>query len=44
MLEHSKVNVQLSDSQLNKLKSAVRNQTGVTLKMNMRMFSGKNLF
>ena len=44
MVEYSKVNVQLSDSQLNKLKSAVRNQTGVTLKMNMRMFSGKSLF
>ena len=44
MVEYSKVNVQLSDSQLNKLKSAVRNQAGVTLKMNMRMFSGKNLF
>ena len=44
MLEYSKVNVQLSDSQLNKLKSAVGNQTGVTLKMNRRTFSGKNLF
>ena len=44
MVEYSKVNVQLSDSQLNKSKSAVGNQTGVTLKMNMRMFNGENLF
>ena len=43
MVEYSKVNVKLSDSQLNKLKSAVGNQTRVILKMNMRMFNGKNL-
>ena len=43
MVEYSKVNVKLSDSQLNKLKSAVGNQTIVILKMNMRMFNGKNL-
>ena len=30
MVEYSKVNVKLSDSQLNKIKPAVKNQTGVT--------------
>ena len=33
----NKVNVKLSDSQLNKL-----NQTGVNLKMNTKMFEGNN--
>ena len=43
MVEYSKVNVKLSDSQLNKLKSAVKNQTGVTLRMSMKMFDRNNL-
>ena len=43
MVEYSKVNVKLSDSQLNKLKSAVKNQTGVALKMNIKMFNENNL-
>ena len=30
MVEYNKVNVKLSDSQLNKPKSAVKNQTGMT--------------
>ena len=30
MVEYSTVNVRLSDSQLNKLKSAAKNQTGIT--------------
>ena len=43
MVEHNKV-VKLSDSQLNKLKSAVKDQTGTTtLRMNIRMFNGNNL-
>ena len=40
MVEYNKTNVKLSDSQLNKLKSAVKNQTGVTLRMSMKMFDG----
>ena len=36
MVEYDKVNVKLSDSQLNKLKSVVKNQTGVTLRMSMK--------
>ena len=30
MIEYNKVNVKLSDSQLNKLKTVIRNQTGAT--------------
>ena len=30
MVEYNKINVKLSDSQLNKLKTAVKNQTGAT--------------
>ena len=43
MVEYSKVNVKLSNSQLNKLKSAPKNQTGVTLRINIEMFYGKSL-
>ena len=43
MVEYNKVNVKLSDSQLNKLKSATKNQTGVTLRMNIKMFDGNYL-
>ena len=32
MVQHNKVNAKLLDSQLSKLRSAVKNQTGVTLK------------
>ena len=43
MVEYNKANVKLSDSQLDKLKSAVKNQTGVTLRMNVKIFNGNNL-
>ena len=43
MIEYSQVNARLSDSQLNKLKSAVKNQTEVTLKMNFKIFNRNNL-
>ena len=43
MVEYSKVNVKLSNSQLNKLKTVGKNQTGVTLRMNIKMFKGNNL-
>ena len=39
MVEYSKVNVKLSDIQLKKLK----NKTGVTLRMNLKMFNGNDL-
>ena len=37
------VNAKLSDSKLNKLKSAVKNKQGTTLRMNTAMFNGNNL-
>ena len=43
MTEYNKLNAKLSDSQLNKLKSAVKNQTGIPLRMNIKMFNGSNL-
>ena len=43
MVEYNKVNVKLSDSQLNKLKTAVKDQTGVTLQMNIKKVNGNNL-
>ena len=43
MVEYKTINVKLSDSQLNKLKSAVKNKQGTTLRMNAKMFNGNNL-
>ena len=43
MVEYNKVNVKWSNSQLRKLKTAAKNQTGVTLRMNIKMFNGNNL-
>ena len=37
MLEYRKVNVKLSDAQLKKLKTAVKNKTGATLRISLRM-------
>ena len=43
MVEYNTVNAKLSNSQLNKLKPAVKNRQGTTLRMNTRMFSANNL-
>ena len=43
MVEYSKVNVKLSDTQLKKLKTAVKNNKGTTLRISLNMFNGKNL-
>ena len=43
MVEYNTVNTKLSNSQLNKLKSAVKNKQGANLRMNARMFNGNNL-
>ena len=43
MVEYNTINVKLLDSQLNKLKSAVKNNQGTTLRMNARTFNGNNL-
>ena len=42
MVEYNTINAKLSDSQLNKLKSAVKNKQGTNLRMS-RMFYGNNL-
>ena len=39
MVECNKVTVKLSDSYLNKLKTAVKNRQGQTLRMNIKMFN-----
>ena len=43
MVEYSKVNVKLTDTQLKKLKTAVKNKTWTTLRINFKMFNGNNL-
>ena len=43
MIEYSKMNVKLSDSQIKKLKDAVKDNTGTTLRINLKMFNGNDL-
>ena len=43
MVGYNKVNVRLSDTQLKKLKDAVKNNTGTTLRINLKMFDGNDL-
>ena len=43
MVEYKTVNAKVSNSQLNKLKSAAKNKKGTTLRMNAKMFNGNNL-
>ena len=43
MVEYSKVNVRLTDTQLKKLKTAVKNKTETTLRMSLKMFNKNNL-
>ena len=43
MVEYNKLNVKLSDLQLNNLKSAVKNRQGITLRMNFKIFDETNL-
>ena len=43
MVEYNKVNVKLPNTQLKKLKDAVENKTGTTLRMSLKMFDGNNL-
>ena len=40
MVEYSKVKVTLSDTQPKKLKAAVKNKTGTTLRMSLKMLAG----
>ena len=41
MVEYNKVNVKLTDTQLKKLKDAVKNNTGTTLRINLKIFDAK---
>ena len=43
MVEYNTVNAKLSNSQLNKLKSAVKNKQGTTLRISAKMFNSDNL-
>ena len=43
MAEYSNVNVKLSDTQVKKLKNAVKNKTETTLRISLKMFNGNNL-
>ena len=43
MVEYSKVNVKLTDTQLKKLKTAVKDNTGTTLRIIFKMFDGDDL-
>ena len=43
MVEYSKANVKLSDTQLKKIKTAVKDKAGATLRMSLKMFNGKDL-
>ena len=43
MVEYNKVNVKLPGTQLKKLTTAVKDKTGITLKISSKMFNGKDL-
>ena len=43
MVECSQVNVKLRDAQLKKHKTAVKNKTGTTLRMSLKMVDGNNI-
>ena len=43
MVEYSKGNVKLTDTQLKKIKTVVKDKTGMTLRMSLKMFAGNDL-
>ena len=43
MIEYNKVNVNLSDGQIKKLKDAVKDNAGITLRISLKMFNGNYL-
>ena len=43
MAEYNKVNVRLTDTQLKKIKAAVKDNTGTTLRIHLKMFNENNL-
>ena len=42
-VEYNKVNVKLTDAKLKNLKAGIKNKTGTTLRMSLKMFDGNNL-
>ena len=43
MVKYSKVNVTLTDRQLKQLKTTVKDKTGTTLRISLKMFDGNDL-
>ena len=43
MVEYSKINVKLTDTQLKNLKTAVKNKTGTTLRMSLTILDGNDV-
>ena len=43
MVEYSKVNKKLTNKQLKKLKTSVKNKTGTTVRMSLKMLDGSEL-
>ena len=43
MVEYSKVNSKLTDTQLKKLKTVIKNKRGTTLRLSLKMFNEKDL-
>ena len=43
MVEYNKVNVKLTDTQLKKLKTAVKKKTEITLRMSLKTFDENHL-
>ena len=43
MVEYTKLNVKLSNTQIKKLKDEVKRNTGTTLRISLKMFNGNNL-
>ena len=43
MVKYAKVNVKLSNTQIKKLKDGVKNNTGTTLRISLKMFNGNDL-
>ena len=43
MVEYTKVNVKLSNTQIKKLKGAVKSNTGTTLRISLKVFNDNNL-
>ena len=43
MVKYSKVNLKLTDTQLKKIKTSVKNKTGTTLSMSLKMLDENDL-